>query len=160
MDANTDMAALGTAAGYVVVTPTAPHQALGNRIWRPELDVAQVASTLRGMVSSDTGRIDRLRVHAAGFSMGGFMTWALLCEVPETLCSIAPAAASGLEAGWNVGGGATGFGSTCFSEAGGAGPDPARPVYYASGMFDLALLAPVVNVPLQVAHVQTTSTLF
>ena len=34
-----------------------------------------------------------------------------------------------------------------------AGPDPARPVNYASGTFDIPRLAPVTFVPLQVANV-------
>ena len=75
MEANTDMSTLGTGAGYVVVTPNSPHQLLGNAVWRPDVDVAQVASTLLDLVNSNTGRIDRNRVHSMGFSMGGFMTW-------------------------------------------------------------------------------------
>lgn len=74
----------------------------------------------------------------------------LLCAVPESVCSIAPNAASGLETIWNVEG-VTGFGSTCFSEGSGNGIDPARPVYYTSGTFDF--VARFRNVPVQVANV-------
>ena len=78
--------------------------------------------------------------------------------IPESVCSVAPAGASGFE-NWNLAGTeVTGYGSTCFSlpADGGArtaSPDPARPVYYASGTFDVPQLAPAVNVPLQVANV-------
>ena len=96
MDANTGMATLGTNAGYVIISPTAPYALAGNRFWRPDRDVASVASALLDVVGTSTGRIDRARVHAMGYSMGGFMTWSLLCAVPEcvapstSFCKLGP----------------------------------------------------------------------
>ena len=84
-----------------------------------------------------------------GLRPAGVPDRSLLCAVPESVCSIAPISASGLDGHWNFEG--SGFGSTCYSEGSGDGPDPARPVYYASGTFDV--VASFANVPLQVANV-------
>lgn len=91
-DANTNLRALGSAAGYVVVQPTAPRAAIGPS-WDPARDDPRVFSflelTMRAM------RIDPDRVHFTGFSQGGFMTWRMLCQHADLFASVAPAAACG-----------------------------------------------------------------
>jgi pimeloyl-ACP methyl ester carboxylesterase len=91
-DANTNLRALGSAAGYVVVQPTAPPGTLGPS-WDPVRDdplvFAFLQLTMRAM------RIDPDRVHFTGFSQGGFMTWRMLCQHADLFASVAPAAACG-----------------------------------------------------------------
>jgi polyhydroxybutyrate depolymerase len=91
-DANTNLRALGAAAGYVVVQPTAPLGALGPS-WDPARDDPRVFAflelTMRAM------RIDPDRVHITGFSQGGFMSWRMLCQHADLFASVAPAAACG-----------------------------------------------------------------
>lgn len=91
-DLNTNLRALGSAAGYVVVQPTAPASTFGPS-WDPTRDDPKVFAflelTMRAM------RVDARRVHFTGFSQGGFMSWRMLCAHAEVFASVAPAAACG-----------------------------------------------------------------
>ncbi len=91
-DLNTNLRALGSAAGYVVVQPTGPGTAIGPQ-WDPARDDPKVFAfltlTLRAL------QIDPHRVHFTGFSQGGFMSWRMLCAHADVLASVAPAAACG-----------------------------------------------------------------
>lgn len=91
-DRNTNLRALGSAAGYVVVQPTAPAAAIGPS-WDPLRDDPKVFAflqlTMRAMA------IDPSRVHFTGFSQGGFMAWRMLCDHADVFASVAPAAACG-----------------------------------------------------------------
>lgn len=94
-DRNTNLRALGSAAGYVVVQPTAPpgSGALSGPAWDPVRDDPKVLAFL--LLTSRALRVDPDRVHFTGFSQGGFMTWRMLCDHAEIFASMAPAAACG-----------------------------------------------------------------
>lgn len=91
-DLNTNLRALGAAAGYVVVQPTGPATAFGPQ-WQPTRDDPKVFAFL--VLTMRVMRIDAHRVHFTGFSQGGFMTWRMLCAHADVLASVAPAAACG-----------------------------------------------------------------
>lgn len=91
-DLNTDLRALGSAAGYVVVQPTGPASAIGPA-WDPARDDPKVFAFLE--LTARAMRVDARRVHFTGFSQGGFMAWRMLCAHADLLASIAPAAACG-----------------------------------------------------------------
>ncbi len=91
-DRNTNLRALGSAAGYVVVQPTGPTTAIGPQ-WDPVRDDPKVFAFLE--LSARALRIDARRIHFTGFSQGGFMSWRMLCDHADVFASIAPAAACG-----------------------------------------------------------------
>ena len=91
-DRNTNLRALGAAAGYVVVQPTAPPGTIGPS-WDPVRDDPKVYRFLE--LTMRALRIDPDRVHFTGFSQGGFMTWRMLCDHADVFASVAPAAACG-----------------------------------------------------------------
>jgi polyhydroxybutyrate depolymerase len=91
-DANTEMRALGSARGYVVVQPNAPAGGLGTS-WDPDRDDPKVFAFVQ--LAMRAFRIDPDRVHITGFSQGGFMTWRMLCDHADVFASVAPAAACG-----------------------------------------------------------------
>lgn len=91
-DLNTNLRALGSAAGYVVVQPTGPSTAIGPQ-WTPAIDDPKVFAFLE--LTERVMRIDPRRVHFTGFSQGGFMAWRMLCDHAEVFGSVAPAAACG-----------------------------------------------------------------
>ena len=100
-DANTELRMRGSAAGFVVIQPSAtpaPPQAS----WSAD-DEPKVFDILTRAIA--VYAIDPDRVHMTGFSQGGFMTWRFVCAHADVLASVAPAAAA----------------SNCAS-AGGAGP--------------------------------------
>ena len=84
-DANTDMRAIGTAAGYVVIQPTAPGMV-------PSWDQAAHAPLVFAFVSEVAAllKTDPKRAHAMGFSQGGGMTWRLLCDHADFFASMSP----------------------------------------------------------------------
>lgn len=87
-DLNTNLRALGSAAGYVVVQPTAP-----GSWWTPATHDAMVFDFLT--LAARAFRVDPDRIHFTGFSQGGFMTWRMLCEHADVFASVAPGAACG-----------------------------------------------------------------
>lgn len=92
-DAHTELRSRAGAKGYVVAQPTAPthtFSGLTGPQWFNEHDDALfrlVTALLRDL------SIDRSRVHATGFSQGGFATLRLLCAHADTFASVAPGAA-------------------------------------------------------------------
>jgi len=104
-DANTGMRALGEANGYLVVQPTAN----GNPASWAAADYPKVYAFVLDALTLD---VDPDRVHVTGFSQGGQMTFAMVCQWPETFASAAPGAAAGGE---------------CF-DAGGTPPTVAIPI--------------------------------
>ena len=92
MDANTNLRALGDANGYIVLSPTGPlfGQGYPGSTWTPTQDAKLVALT-QAFVS--VFRIDNARIHATGFSRGGFVAWRMLCDHADLFASVAPAAA-------------------------------------------------------------------
>jgi len=89
-DRNTDLRALGSARGYIVVQPTAPPGTLGPS-WDPARDDPKVLAFLE--LTMRAYRVNPDRVHFTGFSQGGYMTWRMLCAHAELFASVAPAAA-------------------------------------------------------------------
>lgn len=137
---NDNSIGFGIDENFVVALPTAPtllddpmfNASFTN--WRPTIDHTNLIEFVEAMAS--LGEIDSAKVHAMGFSQGGFATWMMLCRASETICSVAPLAASGLD-DWTDNG--EGYGNTCFST--GAGPAPKRSILYTTGTYDP--LAPI-----------------
>jgi polyhydroxybutyrate depolymerase len=81
-DELTDLRDFGERAGFIVASPTG--------FWVPRNDKALV-QTVKRLVRAFS--INAKKVHATGFSRGGFGTWRLACDHPELFASIAVAAA-------------------------------------------------------------------
>ena len=92
-DSHTNLRALGTAAGYVVVQPTAPTETPQGPSWLPS-DDDLVWKNLERVIAAFA--IDTSKVHVTGISAGGYMTWRLVCKHADALASAAPAAAGGV----------------------------------------------------------------
>lgn len=92
IDANTNLQALGKQKGYVVVSPTGPPYGGGQpgSTWTQAEDPKLVAIT---RLFARVFRIDDKRVHATGFSRGGFVAWRLVCDASDLFASFAPSAA-------------------------------------------------------------------
>ncbi len=88
-EANTNLAALATAEGFVVLQPNANPDPPGSS-WVAADDDARVIAFVERVIS--TLAIDPMRVHFTGFSQGGDMTWRMLCNHTELFASVAPAA--------------------------------------------------------------------
>ena len=89
-DANSQLRARGSAAGFVVVQPSAtpaPPQSSWGESDEPK--VFDFLTRARAVYA-----IDPDRVHMTGFSQGGFMTWRFLCAHADVFASVAPAAAA------------------------------------------------------------------
>lgn len=110
VDQNTNLHALGKQKGYVVISPTGPAFGGGQpgSTWTRAEDAKLVAIT---RLFAQVFRVDDKRIHATGFSRGGFVIWRLLCDASDLFASFAPAAAGN-------GNGET----TCFAQ----GRSPAR----------------------------------
>lgn len=89
-DANTNLRALGNAAGFIVVQPTAPSRTVYGPTWLNTDDDAVWAAFMQAKAA---WKADDKRVHVTGFSQGGYMAWRLLCEHSDVLASVAPGAA-------------------------------------------------------------------
>jgi len=81
MDLATNMIALGSAAGYIVVHP---HKGT----WSVANDRQAVFGFMQQVITAFD--VDRKRVHATGYSQGGQLSWALACEHADVVASIAP----------------------------------------------------------------------
>jgi poly(3-hydroxybutyrate) depolymerase len=96
-DANTHLRALGRQYGYVVVQPNAnppPKEWSFDfprpwPVWIPQRDDAPVFHFVQHAI--EALHVDRSRVHMTGFSLGGMMTWRLLCDHADLFASVAPA---------------------------------------------------------------------
>ena len=97
-DANTNLRALGNAAGYIVVQPDAPQTTSFGPTWfDSDDDAVWAAVTSVGSAFA----VDPKRVHVTGFSQGGYLTWRLVCAHADAIASAAPGAAG--KAGCPVG---------------------------------------------------------
>jgi poly(3-hydroxybutyrate) depolymerase len=83
----TSMRELGNAAGYIVVHPNGP----GGRWPSLSSDAAAIRAFVDDLLVATDG--DRNRVHVGGASMGGIMTWHLVCDHADLIASAAPLAA-------------------------------------------------------------------
>lgn len=88
-EANTGIAAIGRAEGYVVIQPNAPG---ATPSWS-SAHYPYVAAFVEDAV--DAWRIDPRRVHITGFSQGGAMTFWMRCNRPDLFASAAPTAMAG-----------------------------------------------------------------
>lgn len=82
MDQATNMIALGSQAGYIVVHP---HKGT----WNVASDKDVVFDFMQQVITAFD--VDRKRVHSTGYSQGGQISWALGCEHADVVASIAPA---------------------------------------------------------------------
>ncbi len=89
-DANTELRARASAAGYVVIQPNA-NPAPPQSSWSTSDDPKIYDFITRAIAHY---HIDPKRVHMTGFSQGGFMTWRFLCDHADLFASVAPAAAA------------------------------------------------------------------
>lgn len=88
-EANTELAALGAAAGYIVVQPNADPAPPG-AAWDAGVDDPKVIDFIERM--SAAFHTDPKRLHFTGFSQGGDMSWRFLCDHADIIASAAPAA--------------------------------------------------------------------
>jgi poly(3-hydroxybutyrate) depolymerase len=88
-EANTGIAAIGRAEGYIVVQPTAP----GSPPSWSSSHYPLVAAFVE--LAIDVWRVDARRVHITGFSQGGAMTTWMRCNRPDLFASAAPTAMAG-----------------------------------------------------------------
>lgn len=92
-DAHTELRARAGSKGYVVVQPTGQTRsyltATGPQFFNSDDDALHrvVLAVARDLA------VDRKRIHATGFSQGGFATLRLMCKHADTFASIAPGAA-------------------------------------------------------------------
>jgi poly(3-hydroxybutyrate) depolymerase len=87
-DAMTHLRALGNAAGYVVVQPTAPSgRAPQGPVWFDTDDTA-VFAAVQDVAAA--WKVDATRMHVTGVSQGGYMTWRLVCAHSDVFGSAAP----------------------------------------------------------------------
>ena len=88
-DMGTHQRALGRKYGYVVVQPQAPG---AWPLWDQSKHIPMLYTTMRDIVIAYA--IDKKRVHNVGFSMGGGMTWRMLCTHADFFASFALIAAA------------------------------------------------------------------
>jgi poly(3-hydroxybutyrate) depolymerase len=83
---------LGETNKYVVIAPTGPAYGGGQpgSTWSQTNDAAVIAITKK---FASVFRVDDKKIHATGFSRGGFVDWRLLCDASDLFASVAPAAA-------------------------------------------------------------------
>ena len=91
-DDNTNMRALGTMHGYVVVQPNANPPPPASS-WNPGTDDDKIYAFLVAAVPA-LG-VDTKRLHFTGFSQGGNMTFRFLCKHADFFASVAPGAGTG-----------------------------------------------------------------
>jgi pimeloyl-ACP methyl ester carboxylesterase len=92
-DSHTELRARAGAKGFVVVQPTGHTRTYGG-LTGPQWFNDDDAALHRLVVAlvRDLG-IDRARVHATGFSQGGFAVLRLMCKYADLFASVAPGAA-------------------------------------------------------------------
>lgn len=90
MDQHTNLRALGEQNGYIVLSPTGRPHPSGGATWAAADDAKLVSIT---QLFASVFRVDAKKIHATGFSRGGFVNWRLLCDASDLFASVAPAAA-------------------------------------------------------------------
>jgi poly(3-hydroxybutyrate) depolymerase len=125
LDANTNMRALGARHGFLVVQPTGPGGLIPE--WTGSQDPEIHAFVDRMVAAFD---VNERRIHVAGYSQGGSMTWRFICENQTRYASFAPSSS---------GPGCPNFpdpGYECLQNGQGV-PDRQAPVLYQHGRFDV-----------------------
>jgi len=120
-DANTDLRARASAAGYIVIQPNA-NPSPPQSSWSTSDDPHIYDFVTRAVAYY---QVDGKRVHMTGFSQGGFMTWRFLCDHADLFASVAPAAAAS-----NCGG------TPACTFTGNEMPSRQLPILYMHGMQD------------------------
>ena len=123
IDAHLRLRARAAPRGYIVIAPTGP--AIGTingtlypgSSWQPAQDAKVVAIT---QLFAKVFKANPKRIHATGFSRGGFMTWRLACDHSTLFASVAPGAAGNANTFLTV----NAIEPTCFTP----GRAPARPI--------------------------------
>lgn len=87
-DNNTGARKFGAERDFIVLQPNA----VGG-VWRPNLDDPKVFAFAQSVVQAF--HVNEKRIHAMGFSQGGYMSWRFVCAHSDWLASAAPAAAAG-----------------------------------------------------------------
>jgi poly(3-hydroxybutyrate) depolymerase len=92
IEAHLKLFELGAANNYIVIAPTGPAYGGGQpgSTWSQTNDAALIAITKK---FQSVFRVDDKKIHATGFSRGGFVNWRLLCDASDLFASVAPAAA-------------------------------------------------------------------
>ncbi len=92
MDAHTNLFALGKQKNYVVIAPTGRPYGGGQpgSTWTQQEDPKLLTMT---RLFASVFRVDDKKVHATGFSRGGFVAWRMLCDGADLFASVAPSAA-------------------------------------------------------------------
>ena len=127
MDGHVKLRELGAEHGYIVAAPTGPPFGQGEpgSTWTAD-DDANLVDIVQQLAA--VYRVDAKKIHVAGFSRGGFVTWRLLCDHADLFASAAPGGA----------GDGTNFGEeTCFSD--GRAPSRQIPIAFLMGRTDAAV---------------------
>ena len=127
MDGHVKLRELGAAHGYIVAAPTGPPYGHGQpgSTWS-SADDANLVDIVHQLAA--VYRTDAKKIHVAGFSRGGFVTWRLLCDHADLFASAAPGGA----------GNGDSFGEpTCFTQ--GRAPARAIPIAFLMGRTDAAV---------------------
>jgi pimeloyl-ACP methyl ester carboxylesterase len=114
MDGHVKLRDQGDKNGYVVIAPSGPPYGGGQpgSTWSSADDPKLVAMV---QTFASVFRVNMKKIHVAGFSRGGFVTWRLLCDHPDLFASASPGGA---------GNGANFGETTCFEQ----GHTPARKI--------------------------------
>jgi len=125
---------------YITIRPS---EVTGQRDWsRKEWDdVHDISDFLREAAQAFDAVLDRKRIHVAGFSQGGYITFNLLCLASDLICSAAPLGipasgkyVGGYMAGYTLDASSRGH-QNCF-EDGQSGPKHKRSIMYHQGKHD------------------------
>jgi pimeloyl-ACP methyl ester carboxylesterase len=127
MDGHVKLRDLGEQHGYIVAAPTGPPYGQGEpgSTWHStdDANLVDIVTQLAAVY-----RVDAKKIHVAGFSRGGFVTWRLLCDHADLFASAAPGGA----------GDGTNFGEeTCFSD--GRAPSRQIPIAFLMGRTDASV---------------------
>ena len=123
IEAHLRLRARGAPRGYIVIAPTGPAigtlngTAYPGSSWQPAQDAKIAAITT---LFAKVFKANPKRIHATGFSRGGFMTWRLACDYSTLFASVAPGAAGNANTFLTV----NQIEPTCFT----AGRAPSRPI--------------------------------
>jgi polyhydroxybutyrate depolymerase len=124
MDGHVKLRDLGAKNGFVVIAPSGPPYGGGQpgSTWSSANDAALVSMV---QTFAQVFRANMKKIHVAGFSRGGFVTWRLLCDHSDLFASASPGGA----------GDGGGFGEmTCFSQ--GRAPTRKIPILLLMGRTD------------------------
>jgi len=126
MDGHVTLRDRGQANGFVVLAPTGPpFGGQPGSTWSSSNDASLVAMV---QTFASVFRVNAKKIHVAGFSRGGFVTWRLICDHSDLFASASPGGA----------GDGTNFGEeTCFTA--GRAPTRKMPILLLMGRTDASV---------------------